>query len=93
VSVNRSSKTRTPGLRPHRSLFGIPSGGGAAALLGGCSIAMRGRTTVPIGWMAPVSVLGVPACLSCLPMSETATGSAKPPLGEIANEIARTNVQ
>ena len=42
-----------------RSLFGIAAGGGAAALLAGCSIPERG-TAVPIGRTTQASVLGVP---------------------------------
>jgi hypothetical protein len=49
--------TGTAGCSSRRSLFGIVAGGGAAALLPGCSIPERGPG-VPSGQVAKASVLG-----------------------------------
>jgi predicted acylesterase/phospholipase RssA len=59
MTTDRIAKIGALGLERRRGLFGLAAGGGAAALLAGCSLPVRG-TAVPIGRTTQASVLGVP---------------------------------
>ena len=59
MSTELTLETGERAKHSRRSLFGIAAGGGATALLAGCSIPERG-TAVPIRRTTQASVLGVP---------------------------------
>ena len=59
MTTDRTPEISALGLQRRRGLFGIAAGGGAVALLAGCSLPVRG-TAVPIGRTTQASVLGVP---------------------------------
>ena len=59
MTTERTPKAGVVGLLHRRRFFGLAAGGGAAALLAGCSLPVRG-TAVPIGRTTQASVLGVP---------------------------------
>jgi hypothetical protein len=59
MSTKDCSKSGSSGLQSRRSFFGIAAGGGAATLLAGCDLPVRG-TAVPMGRTLEASVLGIP---------------------------------
>jgi Patatin-like phospholipase len=59
MTTERTAKMSGRALLHRRGLFGLAAGGGAASLLAGCSLPVRGAA-VPIGRTREATVLGVP---------------------------------